>query len=102
MACARVPLPGLPWTRGPHPLERKKTSPGSPITLIEFAPGFEDPHWCSRGHAGYVLSGSLELVLEDRGETLTAGEAFSLDPGTRHRARNPGGEPVVLFLASWE
>ena len=100
MAFTRLPLPDLPWVGGPHPLERKKALPDCPITLIEFAPGFEDPAWCPRGHAGYVLSGSLGLEFADRTETLRAGEAFWLDPRTRHRASNPGPEPVVLFLVS--
>jgi quercetin dioxygenase-like cupin family protein len=102
MPCNRIPLPDLPWVQGIHPLERKKARPQSPVTLLEFASGFEDPHWCSRGHAGYVLSGRFELLLEDGVETMAAGEAFWLDPGTRHRARNPGGEPVKVFLHTWE
>lgn len=37
----------------------------------------------------YVLSGSLDFVVEERGELVTrvlsAGEAFHIPPGTRHR-----------------
>ena len=100
MPFIRAPFPHLPWAQGTHPLERKKASADHPAALLEFAPGFEDPHWCERGHAGYVLSGLIELDLEDRKETMIAGEGFWLDPGTKHRARNPGSEPVILFLVS--
>ena len=100
MACRRLPLVDLPWSSGPHPLERKKAMPDLPVTWIEFAPGFEDPAWCVRGHAGLVVRGAFALELEQGRETFHEGEAFWLDPGTRHRALNPGATPVVLFLVS--
>lgn len=100
MAFVRVPLPGMPWTQGGHPLERKKSSEVCPVTMLEFAPEFRDPKGCERGHSGFVLSGELQFELDDRSETVRTGEAFHLDPGTRHRAVNAGREPVVLFLVS--
>ncbi len=95
-------LGSLPWTQGAHPLERKKTDPAVPVALLEFGPGFADPAWCARGHAGYVLSGAIEFELEDRISRCEAGNAFILEAGTRHRARNPGTEPVTLFIYSSE
>ena len=101
MPCTRLPFPALPWIAGPHALERKKSVEGAAGTLLEFAPGFSDPNWCERGHAGYVLSGALRLELQDAGTQLEAGEGFVIDPGTAHRATNPGTEPVRLFIMSW-
>ena len=103
MACRALPLAAAPWAPGGHPLERKKTVAGTGVTLLEFAPGFVDPAWCPRGHAGLVLAGELELILDgDEVVRVAAGDAFELDPGTRHRARNPGAAPVRLFIHSWE
>jgi quercetin dioxygenase-like cupin family protein len=67
---------------------------------LRFAPGFADPNLCERSHAIYVLEGVLELELEEGTRRVAAGEGCWLDRGTRHRARNPGGTPVVAFVVS--
>jgi quercetin dioxygenase-like cupin family protein len=100
MSYAAIRFPSVPWASGAHPLERKKSDPEHPVTLLEFAPGFGDPNWCARGHTGYVLEGSLSLEFEDRVEPIGTGEGFVIDPGTRHRASNPGAVPVRLFIVS--
>jgi quercetin dioxygenase-like cupin family protein len=96
----RIAFPDLAWTQGAHPLERKKHLPGSEITLLEFAPGFEDPAWCRRGHAGYVITGCLQFRYETGPELCREGEAFAIPPGTPHRASNPGDAPVRVFIVS--
>jgi quercetin dioxygenase-like cupin family protein len=100
MPLTRLPFASLAWTEGTHPLERKKLVDGRPVAMLEFAPGFEDPSWCERGHVIHVLEGTLEVVLDDRVERFDAGDACVIDPGTRHRARNPEGVPVRLFVIS--
>jgi mannose-6-phosphate isomerase-like protein (cupin superfamily) len=100
MAFARIAFPDLPWTPGNHPLERKKTAPERCALLLELAPGFEDPNVCVRSHILLVLSGVLELELEGGAQRLCAGECCLIDEGTKHRARNPGAEPVVAFVVS--
>lgn len=87
-----------PWTVGSHSLERKKTK--SHFTVLEFGVGFEDPNWCARSHALYVISGLLDIILDDREVRLAPGDACHLEPGTRHRVRNPGEQPVCLFVVS--
>ncbi len=100
MTCTRIPLAEMPWIGGGHPLERKKTDPEHGVTLIEFAPGFVDPEWCQKGHVLLVLEGVLELDLGTAVERFGAGDAASIDPGTKHRAKNPGSAPVRLFVVS--
>jgi len=100
MAFTRVPFPSIPWSAGGHPLERKKTQAGRPLAVLEFAPGFSDPNWCERPHLLLVLEGHLELELADGIARLATGECGIVDRGTRHRARNPGEEPCVLFVLS--
>jgi len=103
MACRLIDLDAAPWQAGGHPLERKKQAPEVAVTLLEFAPGFADPNPCRRGHVGLVLAGELAFVLEDGSEVrAAAGQAVHLDPGTVHRARNPGEVPVRLFVYSFE
>lgn len=89
----------LPWTPGTHPLERKKTSPTG-LVMLEFAPGFADPNWCSRSHVLFVVEGTLTLELRDNSVVVEAGNAYSLAPGTEHRAQNLGDRAVVAFVVS--
>ncbi len=97
-----VRFPDVAWRQGAHPLERKKSDPAERLTLLEFGPGFADPNWCEKGHFGYVLEGSLSVEFEDSVETIRNGEGFIIDPGTRHRASNPGGHPTRLLIVSTE
>jgi len=101
MSFTRLPFTSLPWSVGGHPLERKKLVEGHPVGLLEFAPGFEDPNWCPRGHVIYVLEGALALELTDgSSEQVHAGNGCVLALGTRHRASNRGDLPVRLFIVS--
>jgi quercetin dioxygenase-like cupin family protein len=90
----------MAWETGTHDLERKKSVPDRSVVLIEFAPGFEDPSWCERSHALYVLRGALELEMNGGSTVIGAGQCAVLDRGTRHRARNPGVQHAVAFIVS--
>ena len=100
MSFIQLPFASLGWTAGAHALEKKKLVAGQPAVLLEFAPGFEDPNWCERGHVIYVLDGALDLVLDDRTERVQAGNGCVLEPNTRHRAATAGGTPVRLLVVS--
>ena len=100
MAYERLALPRMDWTAGTDPKERRKASATHPVSLLSFASGFADPSWCERGHAGLVLSGELVLEFDTGIEVFRAGEAFVIDPSTRHRASNPADREVVLFIVS--
>ena len=81
-------------------LESKKTCADPRVSMLQFDPGFADPNWCVNAHIGVVLSGSIELEYEDSREVYCEGDAFVIDRGTRHRARNSGTSPVRLFIVS--
>ncbi len=87
-------MPGL------HPLERKKTCAERPLGLLELAPGFVDENLCERAHVIFVVSGALDLQLDERVEHIGQGEACFVDAGTRHRAANSGEETALVFIAS--
>lgn len=100
MSAAHVIWEDLPWERGNHSLEFKKTVPGQPCVLLMFMPGFADPNLCERSHVLHVLEGTLTLELGEQVGRYAAGETCVLPAGTAHRARNDGGEPVVLLAIS--
>ena len=90
----------LEWTRGGHPLERKKAAEDA-LTLLTFEPGFEDPNWCTNGHVIHVLEGCLGLKLDGQELRVDAGDACRVEQGERHRAFNAGEQPVKLFVWSY-
>jgi quercetin dioxygenase-like cupin family protein len=94
-----APFPDMPWTPGGHPLEQKKAAAGA-MTLLEFAPGFEDPNWCTSGHVLFVLEGEFALTLDGEQVAVGPGEACQVAPGERHKAINVGKTTVRLFVWS--
>jgi mannose-6-phosphate isomerase-like protein (cupin superfamily) len=96
----RIAFPSLSFVQGGHPLERKKTGPHPSVAILEFAPGFADPNWCTRAHVFHVLEGELTLELDDAREAIEAGSSCVIDAGTRHRASNEGVGRAVIFAVS--
>ena len=71
---------------------------GQQVRLIELGPGWVEPDWCEKGHAGFVVSGTYVQDIEDATWVMRQGQGFILPPGTRHRSRNTGSLPCVLFV----
>ena len=72
---------------------------GYELRLFELGPGFVEPNWCTRGHLGFVVSGQYITDLDGGTLHMRAGQGFVLPPGTRHRSRNTGAMPAIVFLA---
>jgi quercetin dioxygenase-like cupin family protein len=68
--------------------------------IVEYAVDARRHQWCLDGHAGFVLSGTVEYEFEDGGPPLVVGEgdAFALSTGRAHRGRNRAREPTRLFV----
>lgn len=45
-----------------------------------------------------VLSGTVEVTIADRTETLGVGDCVFLPPGIPHRLHNPGPGPAQMFM----
>lgn len=69
------------------------------VRLVEYTADME-PHWCERGHAGYILEGKLETEFDDGVAVLSAGDGVLIPDGPehRHRARVLGGPVRALFV----
>jgi quercetin dioxygenase-like cupin family protein len=72
--------------------------PGTKLRLIEFPPGFEQISWCESGHIGYVVEGEMETIIEAETVVFKKGDALVIRAGLKHRSRNIGEKPVLLFL----
>ena len=49
----QTPLPGVRYKVSHYGTRR--------VRLVEFAKGFVEPDWCTKGHMGYVLDGKMDI-----------------------------------------
>jgi hypothetical protein len=77
----RAWLPALKGVR--HKLVRHG---GRQLRLVEYTAEME-PHWCERGHIGYILQGRFELEFD--------GSTLELGPGD-------GGPVLAVFVEDFE
>lgn len=75
----------LPW-EAPAPGVRVKAvvQGAQRVRLVEFSHGFQEPDWCTSGHAFHVLEGTFTLHLRDRTVRLAAGDVGLIAPGEAH------------------
>jgi ribosomal protein S18 acetylase RimI-like enzyme/quercetin dioxygenase-like cupin family protein len=69
------------------------------MRLVEFTSEFVEPHWCEKGHVGWVLEGELEVDFRGRVVRYAAGSGIFIaaGPASAHKAR--AVTPAVrLFL----
>ncbi len=69
------------------------------MRLLEFTSAFVEPHWCEKGHVGFVLTGELEIDFDGRIVRYGEGDGIFIPMGTsaRHKARSLTPS-VRLFL----
>ena len=54
------------------------------LRLVEYSSDME-PHWCDRGHAGYILEGRFQIEFTDGTEVFGAGDGIVIPNGPRHK-----------------
>jgi quercetin dioxygenase-like cupin family protein len=66
--------------------------------LVELTAEFVEPHWCEKGHVGYVLAGVLEIDFQGKVVSYPEGSGVFIPPGaaSAHKAR--AVTPVVRFI----
>ena len=97
---ASIRFDDLPW-QTIDPFARQKTIDKGDrvIRLLEFQPGFEEAEFCTKGHIGFVVNGSMQIQFADRIESFRKGDAIYIEAGEegRHKAV-VSAEPVTLLL----
>lgn len=99
----------LPPTEA-HPCDRRSVADAVDlahlaVTVYELTPGQQLPttyHYHEqREEVLFVLAGTLHVETPDREFVVEAGEAFVAEPGSPHRAFNPGdaADPVEVLGA---
>jgi quercetin dioxygenase-like cupin family protein len=96
-----VDFPSLAWEdEGPGIRALVGRAAGSRWAVVEYGPGAARADWCTDGHRGYIVEGTMEYEFDDGAEPLrvTTGQGFVLAAGTGHRGRNLGGTAARIFL----
>lgn len=57
---------------------------GRQLRLVEYTPAME-PHWCEKGHIGYVLDGRFEIRFDDETAVYEGGDGVFIPSGRQHR-----------------
>ncbi len=88
----------ISW-ESPIPGMRQKGFESGPkrVRLVEYTREME-PHWCSRGHYGYVLDGRLELEFDDAVKIYEAGDGVFIPDGEEHRHRGKVLSEIVRVI----
>jgi quercetin dioxygenase-like cupin family protein len=68
------------------------------VRLIDYSPGYEADHWCSKGHILLCLDGELETELVDgRRFLLKPGMSYQVADGAEaHRSRTTTGARLFV------
>jgi quercetin dioxygenase-like cupin family protein len=97
----RILFDQIEW-HSPQPGVRFKVACDGPkqVRLVEFTPEFVEKEWCEKGHAGFVLSGELEIDFSGHVVRFSEGAALLIPAGLPHRHKARILTPCVrLFLA---
>lgn len=71
---------------------------GKKLRLVEYSPAM-GPHWCAKGHFGYVLEGKLQIDFENSGTyLLEKGNGVFIPEGAAHRHRAKALTDVVQVI----
>jgi hypothetical protein len=83
----RVDFDSMEW-ESPMPGVRHKASirNGRCLRLVEYSKSME-PHWCHRGHTGYILDGQLEIEFKGGREVYESGDGVTIASGEEHAHR---------------
>lgn len=68
------------------------------IRMVEYSPGYQADHWCSKGHIVLCVAGQLETDLDDgRRVTLTPGMSYRVADGAgAHRSGTVTGARLFI------
>ena len=100
MELYKVEFDSLPWET-PMPGVRMKVfrDGQKQMRLAEFSSDFVEPHWCEKGHIGFVLRGELEIDFHGTLVRYTEGTGIFIPRGADHGHKARSLTPsVLLFL----
>ena len=95
----RIEFESICWERVMDGVRQKAVSEhGKRVRLVEYSKPML-PHWCEKGHYGYILQGRFEIEFEDGIRIFEKGDGVFIPEGKkyRHRARVLSNIVTVVF-----
>ena len=90
----------MSWNESAKGLRTKTFMNGNQqIRLVEFSEGFIEPDWCIKGHAGYVLDGTLIIDFNGNIERYHKGAIIFIPPGKEAKHKviiEKNGKTILL------
>ncbi len=72
---------------------------GFRLRLVEYSEEMK-PHWCEKGHYGYLIEGHMEIEYKNVTLAYSAGDGIFIPDGHEHRHRGKviSDKALVFFL----
>ena len=81
----KIDFESIPWETPIEGLRaRKKIQDGKQLRLVEYTKEME-PHWCDKGHFGYMLEGQFEIKFEKDVIVYNPGDGIFIPSGEEHK-----------------
>ena len=81
----RIDFESLPWESTMDGVRQKVIAhSGKKLRLVEYTKAMP-PHWCAKGHYGYILKGRFEIEFVDRTHIFEEGAGLIIPDGEEHR-----------------
>ena len=75
----------IPWQHPESGLRFKAFGHGgTQLRLVEYTEEME-PHWCERGHCGFILEGYFEIKFEGETVLFAPGDGVFIPSGEEHK-----------------
>lgn len=97
----RIQFDQLPWTSAAPGAEQKTVVHGNQrLRLVRFNDAFIEPDWCTAGHIGLVLSGTMRVNFSGRMVHYQQGDGLWIAEGevAKHKVEMEPGTVVELVL----
>ena len=95
----RVDFKSVPWISPAKGVREKVYRVGHrQLRLVEYSKDMP-PHWCEKGHFGYVLGGRMEIAFENELHVYSSGDGIFLPRGSdhKHMAKALTDTVIVVF-----
>ena len=99
MAARKIDFDALPWET-PTPGARFKSfrDGGKLLRIVEFTSEFVEPHWCEKGHIGFVIEGELEIDFHGKLMRYPEGSGIYITAGPESDHKGRAVTPTVRLV----
>ena len=94
----RVDFNGIPWETPMQGVRFKVNKQGGrQLRFVEYTKNMP-PHWCEKGHFGYILEGRFEIAFTNKVEVFNPGDCVFIPPGAEHKHMGKALTDVVRVI----